>query len=163
MKGYNTPALQRELANYISGYVDGEGCFSVSFSKREKLRIGWEVKPSFCVGQNYDRREVLDLMMLYFGCGHIRRDWGDRTLKYEVRKSDDLLKKIIPHFEKFPIKSAKQKDFLLFAKICREMNSLKHHNMRGLRAILKRAYKMNGSGKRKLPLSEILDSLQMKI
>ena len=159
MKGYNTPALRRELANYISGYVDGEGCFSVSFSKREKLRIGWEVKPSFCVGQNYDRREVLDLMKNYFGCGHIRRDWSDRTLKYEIRKAEDLLNKVIPHFLKFPIKSTKQKDFLLFAKICLEMKSLKHHNKRGLRVILKNAYKMNGSGKRKLPLGVILETL----
>jgi len=159
MKGYNTPALQRELANYISGYVDGEGCFSVSFSKRDKLRIGWEVKPSFCVGQNYDRREVLDLMMSYFGCGHIRRDWGDRTLKYEIRKADDLLNKVIPHFLKFPLKSAKQKDFLLFAKICQKMKGSKHKNVRGLREILKSAYKMNGSGKRKFPLTTILNSL----
>ena len=160
MNSYNTPALRRELANYISGYVDGEGCFSVSFSKREKLRIGWEVKPSFCVGQNYDRREVLDLMMSYFNCGHIRRDWGDRTLKYEVRKLDDLLNKVIPHFEKFPLKSAKQKDFLRFAEICRQMKSLEHHKIRGLRTILKNAYEMNGSGKRKLPLATILEMIR---
>ena len=160
MNSYNTPTLRRELANYISGYVDGEGCFSVSFSKREKLRIGWEVKPSFCVGQNYDRREVLDLMMSYFNCGHIRRDWGDRTLKYEVRKSEDLLTKIIPHFEQFPLKSAKQKDFLRFAEICRQMKGLEHHKISGLRAILKNAYEMNGSGKRKLPLSAILETIR---
>ncbi len=163
MKGYNTPALQRELANYISGYVDGEGCFSVSFSKREKLRIGWEVKPSFCVGQNFDRREVLDLMKVYFGCGHIRRDWGDRTLKYEIRKAEDLHTKVIPHFLKFPLKSAKQKDFLIFAEICKEMKNSKHKSIRGLRKILKLAYMMNGSGKRKLPLVVILNSLQKKI
>ncbi len=160
MKGYNTPALRRELANYISGYVDGEGCFSVSFSRREKLRIGWEVKPSFCVGQNYDRREVLDLMHEYFGCGHIRRDWSDRTLKYEVRKSEDLLKKVIPHFETFPLKSAKQQDFLRFAEICRQMQNAEHKEVCGLRAILKSAYKMNGSGKRKLTLSAILKTLR---
>src|SRR3989344_1792810 len=142
MNSYNTPTLRRELANYISGYVDGEGCFSVSFSKREKLLIGWEVKPSFCVGQNYDRREVLDLMMSYFNCGHIRRDWGDRTLKYEVRKSED------------------QKDFLRFAEICRQMKGLEHHKISGLRAILKNAYEMNGSGKRKLPLSAILETIR---
>ena len=156
MNSYNTPALRRELANYISGYVDGEGCFSVSFSKRDRLLIGWEVKPSFCVGQNYDRREVLDLMMSYFNSGHIRRDWSDRTLKYEVRKLDDLLNKVIPHFEKFPLKSAKQKDFLRFAEICRQMKSLEHHKIGGLRTILKNAYEMNGSSKRKLPLSTIL-------
>src|SRR3989344_1011504 len=160
MNSYNTPALRKELANYISGYVDGEGCFSVSFSKRDKLLIGWEVKPSFCVGQNYDRREVLDLMMSYFNCGHIRRDWGDKTLKYEVRRLDDLLNKVIPHFKKFSLKSAKQKDFLRFAEICRQMKSLEHHKIRGLRTILKNAYEMNGSGKRKLPLTVILETIR---
>ena len=159
MNGYNTPALQRELANYISGYVDGEGCFSVSFSKRPKLLVGWEVKPSFCVGQNYDRREVLDLMMEYFGCGHIRRDWGDKTLKYEVRRLDDLLTKVIPHFKKFPLKSAKQKDFLRFAEICQQMKSLEHRKLRSLRKIMRYAYGMNGSGKRKLPLETLLTTL----
>jgi hypothetical protein len=163
MKGYNTLALKRDLANYFSGYVDGEGCFSVSFSKRPKLLVGWEVKPSFCVGQNYDRREVLDLMMSYFGCGHIRRDWGDRTLKYEVRKLDDLLKKVIPHFIEFPLKSAKQKDFLQFAEICQKINRLEHRKKETLRRIMRDAYTMNGSGKRKRPLETLLSSLEKKI
>lgn len=163
MNGYNTPALKRDLANYFSGYVDGEGCFSVSFSKRPKLLVGWEVKPSFCVGQNYDRREVLDLMHQYFGCGHIRRDWGDKTLKYEVRKLDDLVSKVIPHFRKYPLKSAKQKDFLRFAEICEQIQKLEHRKTKTLRNIMRDAYQMNGSGKRKRSLEFLLDSLEMKI
>ncbi|MGH2506248.1 MAG: LAGLIDADG family homing endonuclease [Ktedonobacteraceae bacterium] len=163
MNSYNTPALKRDLANYISGYVDGEGCFSVSFSIRPKLLVGWEVKPSFCVGQNYDRREVLDLMCEYFDCGHIRRDWSDRTLKYEVRRLDDLITKIIPHFRKFPLLSAKQKDFLLFAEICERVRKLEHRKKDTLRKIMRDAYRMNGSGKRKRPLETLLHSLEMKI
>ena len=163
MGGHNTPALKRDLANYFSGYVDGEGCFSVSFSKRPKLLVGWEVKPSFCVGQNYDRREVLDLMMLHFGCGHIRRDWSDKTLKYEVRKLDDLLTKIIPHFKKYPLLSAKQKDFLRFAEICEKIAKLEHRKKETLHRIMSDAYMMNGSGKRKRSLETLLDSLEMKI
>src|SRR3989344_3390620 len=133
MKNYNTPTLKKELANYISGYVDGEGCFSVSFSKREKLRIGWEVKPSFAVGQNFDRREVLDLMKEYFNCGFLRRDYADKTLKLEVRSLEELLTKIIPHFESFPLKSSKQKDLVLFVEICRRMEKLEHQTIEGFR------------------------------
>ena len=163
MNGYNTPALKRELANYISGYVDGEGCFSVSFSIRPKLLVGWEVKPSFCVGQNYDRREVLDLMLRYFDCGHIRRDWSDKTLKYEVRKLNDLIVKVIPHFKKFPLKSAKQKDFLQFADICERVSKLEHRKKSTLRNIMRKAYSMNGSGKRKRSLETLLMSLEMNV
>src|SRR3989344_8416652 len=159
MMSYNTPALKRELANYISGYADGEGCFCVSFSRRPKLRVGWEVKPSFAVGQNYDRREVLDLMMKYFGCGFIRRDYGDKTLKYEVRSLDDLIIKIIPHFDTFPLKSSKRNDFVLFAKICRQMKRLDHLNKIGLAKIVGLAYQMNSSGKRRYAKEDLL---QMK-
>ena len=58
------PALKkkRNIQEYISGYVDGEGCFSVSFSKREKFLVGWETKPSFSVSQNEDRAQILFLM-----------------------------------------------------------------------------------------------------
>ena len=163
MRNYNTPTLKRELGNYISGYVDGEGCFSVSFSQREKLRIGWEVKSSFAVGQNYDRREVLDLMMEYFNCGSMRRDYADKTLKYEIRSLQELLEKVIPHFKKFPLKSSKQKDFLLFAEICGGMKQREHLTVEGFRKIVRLAYQMNGSGRRKHSQNDMLKSCQMKI
>ena len=160
MDRYNTPTLKREIGNYISGYADGEGCFCVSFSKRPKLKIGWEVKPSFALGQNFDRREVLDLLIKYFKCGSLRRDYADKTLKYEIRSLDELLKNIIPHFETFPLISSKQKDFILFAKICRLMNDQHHHRKDGLTKIIELAYQMNGSGKRKLSKEAILVSLR---
>jgi len=160
---YNTPTLNREIGNYISGYTDGEGCFSVSFSKRPKLKMGWEVKPSFSVGQNYDRREVLDLMKEYFKCGFMRRDYSDKTLKYEVRSLEELLNNIIPHFQKFPLLSSKNKDFLLFAEICGQMKKFEHRNLKGIKKIINLAYKMNGSGKRKFSERAILSFVQMKI
>jgi hypothetical protein len=163
MEDYNTPTLKKELANYISGYVDGEGCFCVSFSKREKLNIGWEVKPSFAVSQNFDRRQVLDLMMKYFGCGFLRRDYGDKTLKYEVRSLDELLKKVIPHFISFPLKSSKQNDFLLFTEICKLMKDQKHLEIEGFKRIVELGYKMNGSGKRKHSKDILVSNLKMKI
>ena len=155
MKRYNTPTLNKELANYISGYSDGEGCFCISFSRRPKLKIGWEVKPSFAVGQNFDRREVLDLMKNYFNCGFMRRDYGDKTLKYEVRQLGELLSKVIPHFRTYPLKSSKRKDFEIFAKICESMSKQKHLEAEGFRKIAKLAYKMNSSGKRKYSLEEL--------
>ena len=105
----------------------------------------------------------MDLMISLFGCGHIRRDWSDRTLKYEVRKLDDLLTKIIPHFYKYPLKSAKQKDFLQFEEICERVQKLEHRRTKTLRTIMRDAYTMNGSGKRKRTLETLLSSLEMKI
>src|SRR3954469_16911899 len=61
------PWSSREfLSAYISGYADGEGCFTVSISPRAKLLAGWEVRPSFSVSQNGDRAEVLHALQDLF-------------------------------------------------------------------------------------------------
>ena len=151
---------KRNIQEYISGYVDGEGCFSVSFSKRDKFLVGWETKPSFSVSQNEDRAQPLFLMQQVFKCGFIRRDYSDKTLKYEVRSLDDLVNKIIPHFKKYPLLSAKQKDFNLFKKVCFLMQKEMHKNKTGLSKIISLAFRMNLSGKRKYTKAEMQKALR---
>ena len=156
------PALskKRNIQEYVSGYVDGEGCFSISFSKREKFLVGWETKPSFSVSQNEDRAQILFLMQKMFKCGFIRRDFSDKTLKYEVRSLDDLICHIIPHFEKYPLVSEKQKDFEFFKKVCLLMQKQLHKKKNGLRKILNLAFQMNPSGKRKYTKAEMQKTLR---
>lgn len=153
-------STERDVYAYISGYADGEGCFSVSFLRREKLRIGIETRPSFSVSQNEDRAEVILLMQRIFKCGHMRRDYSDKTVKYEVRKLDDLLTKVIPHFRAYPILSGKQQDFEHMARICELMREGKQHTKAGMRAIIRGAFQMNPSGKRKYTQAELLALLR---
>jgi hypothetical protein len=156
------PALNRKrnLREYISGYVDGEGSFCVSFSKRRKFLVGWETKPSLSVSQNEERANVLYLIQKVLGCGFMRRDNSDNTLKYEVRGLSDLIKKVIPHFEVYPLLSPKQKDFSLFKKICFLMQKGEHRKAAGLRKIVPLACQMNPSGKRKYTKEDILKTLR---
>ena len=150
----------RNIPEYITGYVDGEGCFTVTFNQKAKALLGWELRPSFSVSQNEDRRQVLDIMREYFGCGYIRRDFSDKTVKFEVRDHHDLIEKIIPHFERFPLLSFKQKDFELFKQVCRLVHEQKHLVHEGFIEILHLAYRMNGSGKRKRTKEEIITLLR---
>ncbi|MBI5005101.1 MAG: LAGLIDADG family homing endonuclease [Candidatus Lloydbacteria bacterium] len=152
--------MKRNIEEYISGYVDGEGCFSVSFSRRQKFLVGWETKPSFSVSQNEDRSETLYKMQKIFKSGFMRRDFSDKTLKYEVRSLDDLITKVIPHFEKYPLLSSKQNDFLLFKKVCILMKKNQHRNKNGLQKIVRLAHGMNPSGKRKYLREDILKTLR---
>ena len=146
-----------DISSYISGYVDGEGCFTVSFSPRRKLRTGWEVRPSFSVSQNADRNEVLSAIRTYFGCGGIRPDRSDKTLKFEVRDLASLITKVIPHFERYPLMSGKRRDFEKFAAICRLLERGDHLSQPGLRVIANLAVTMNPSGKRRFQLAELTD------
>jgi len=148
-----------DLPSYISGYVDGEGCFTVSISPRRTLAVGWEVRPSLSVSQNGDRSQVLLLIQEYFGQGAIRPDRSDKTLKWEVRSLSVLLVKIIPHFETYPMLSAKQRDFELFAEICQRMAVGEHLEPSGLQWIVRLAARMNPSGKRGYHPNSIVRSL----
>jgi LAGLIDADG endonuclease len=131
----NTPVSSQAFCSYVTGYVDGEGCFSVSFNRRSTLRTGWEVRPSFSVSQNGDRAEVLHLMMDYFQCGSIRPDRSDKTLKYEVRDIRNLIERVIPHFRSYPLLSSKRLDFERFAAVCEQVAKGAHLTVDGFREI----------------------------
>jgi LAGLIDADG endonuclease len=155
------PWYSREfLSAYISGYVDGEGCFTVSISPRATLLVGWEVRPSLSVSQNGDRAEVLHTLQAYFGCGSIRPDRSDNTLKWETRRLEELLGKVIPHFDRYPLLSGKRLDFERFAAICRLMADRAHRRREGLVTIVELARAMNPSGKRRYDAEAILASLR---
>ena len=150
----NTSVFQN-VCWYLSGYADGEGSFCVSFSPRSKLKTKLEVRPSFSVSQNSDRSEVLELFQKTLDCGTIRPDRSDKTLKFEVRSLGEINEKVIPFFEKYPLKSSKYKDFLLFSNICRKIAGKP-----SIREIINLAVKMNTSGKRKYNTQKLLSILQ---
>ncbi len=152
--------VPQEISWYLSGYTDGEGSFCVSFSPRRKLRIGLEVRPSFSVSQNSDRSEVLNLFQQLFGCGTIRPDRSDKTFKYETRNLKDLVEKVIPFFERYPLKSSKNHDFDLFAQVCHLINEGGHRSKSGMTKIIQLATQMNTSGIRKYKTQELLNFLQ---
>ena len=139
----------KHFPSYLSGFVDGEGCFCVTFNKSNRHKFGWDIRPSFSVSQNRDRSEVLRLMKKHFGCGTIRPDRSDRTLKYEVRSVRDLVQEIIPHFKKYPLLSSKKKDFKKFEEICEMMIQKEHLIKEGFRKIASLAQDLNTMSKKK--------------
>jgi hypothetical protein len=145
-----------EFASYISGFTDGEGTFSISFSKRSKLKTQVEVRPSFSISQHKRNLHILKDIRDYFGVGSIRFSKKDQNYKYEVRSIHDLSRKIIPHFIKFPLKTAKARDFRTFSEICKMISANLHLNEKFLAEIIEKAYTMNESGKRKYRKSKLL-------
>ena len=147
------------LPSYISGYFDGEGCFTVSFSPREKLRVGWETRPSVSVSQNRDRSEVISEIAEYFRCGTIRPDPSDHTVKWETRSLTDIRSRVLPHFDMYPLRSSKQRDVEIFREICSRMADRQHIMVEGLRSIVELASRMNPSGSRRYDQQMMMNSL----
>jgi hypothetical protein len=144
---------------YVTGLVEGEGTFSVSFNFRKRLKIGIETRPSFSLSQNEANLELLKEVRRFFRCGAIRYSRSDRTYKYEVRSVRDIVTKILPHFREYPLRGAKASDFEKFADICKMVHANLHRNARYLREIIELAYLMNPSGKRKHRKEELLRAL----
>jgi hypothetical protein len=161
-KPHKTPALnpRSDFGSYVSGYVDGEGCFCVSFQPSKRHRFGWEVRPSFSVSQNAGRSELLYMLRNAWGCGSIRPDRSDKTLKFEVRNISDLVRRVLPQFRDHPMLSSKQLDFARFERVCLLIHGGKHREREGFEEIVGIAMEMNPSGKRKYAGSEILSSLR---
>lgn len=141
---------------WIVGFVDGEGCFHISFNKKSSMPCGIEVRPSFSVSQKSHSLQSLENIKDFFKCGSIRFDKKDGTYKYEVRSISDLKNYILPFFSKYELLTKKNYDFETFKKICIMILEGQHLNILGLENILTLSYAMNGSGKRKYKKEELL-------
>ena len=133
---------------YVSGLTEGEGCFCVSFAIRAKLRAGLEVRPSYSLSLNERDRWVLEDLQAFFGCGWIRESKSDRTFKYEVRALGDLMRTIVPHFERFPLRGCKARSCAGFSRVCRMIEQGDHLRRDGLRTIVEVAYPLNAGRRR---------------
>ena len=160
----NTPALINTRDTYeavaldpwfVTGLVEGEGCFCVSFAVRAKLRLGLEVRPSFALSLNQRDGGLLEDLKAFFRCGWIRESRGDRTFKYEARSTSDLLDHVVPHFERYPLRGVKAQSFDGFARVCRMIEQGDHLKRSGLRKIVAIAYEMN-LGKRRYAQAQLL-------
>ncbi len=165
MSADNQQERPGEIRSYISGFVDGEGCFSITIQKSGNVKLGIQVIPEFHVSQHQNRTEVLEVIKKELGCGYFKpndyRNPKDQTSVYVVRNINDLRNKIVPFFKKSPLISIKQNDFEKFARVVSLMGEGEHLKKDGLITILKIAYAMNFSGKyRKQRLEDIISHLE---
>src|SRR5690554_2673959 len=144
---------------WLVGFVDGEGCFSVSFNRKSGMACGIEVRPSLSVSQKSHSYEVLEGIQDYLGCGGIRFSKSDGTYKFEVRSLSHLRGSVIPFFLTYRLLTNKRNDFEIFKRVCDLVAEGQHLNIVGLTKIIGLAYTMNGSGKRKYSKEELLKFL----
>ena len=146
-----TPDNQQErlkTVGWITGYVDGEGCFSVSFIRNATTKTGWQIFPEFVVTQGGKSKASLEILRNFFGCGKIfvnRRydNHREHVYRYCVRSQEELRGIIIPFFEEHRLRTAKKEDFKHFSFILRQMSLKKHQTEKGMMVIAKSVEKMN--------------------
>ena len=141
---------------YVTGLSEGEASFSVSFNYRERVTVKIETRPFFSLTLNKRDLDLLKKIREFFLCGGIRFSRSDNTYKYEVRSLEELLRRIIPHFERYPLQGGKKEDFERFKKICQMMKANLHLSPKYIVEIINLAFEMNPSGKRRYTKEDLL-------
>jgi hypothetical protein len=134
-------------AEWIVGFVDGEGCFHVAINRQYKMKIGWQVLPEFRIVQHKRDIDILHKIQKTLGIGQVTRNHGDR---FEVRvRGIQNLKKLINFFYKHNLQTTKKENFELFCQIIDLMENKEHLTQEGLNKIALLASSMNNRVKSK--------------
>ena len=139
---------------WVTGFVEGEGCFSIGFVRqpnrqgRRGYRTGYQVSHEFAVTQGARSVKALAELLKFFGVGQIlintRYDNHKEDLfRYVVRRRNDLLEVIIPFFRQYPMRGAKQDDFEKFTHCVNMISRNEHKSREGLVKIAEITQTMN--------------------
>ena len=114
---------ERPVASeWVVGFVDGEGCFSVPIFRNARCSLGWQVQPEFAVVQGARSASVLRDLQQFFGCGRLsvnvrKDDHREDMHRYSVRRLEDLTTRVVPFFEVHPLHTAKSLEFSTFCDV----------------------------------------------
>jgi LAGLIDADG endonuclease len=137
--------------HWVVGFVDGEGCFSVSIHRNAFARStgGWQLHPVFHVYQHVSHRAVLEELIPLFGCGRLRPKGPKSSVwTFAVDALVDLEAHVLPFFEHHPLR-VKDADFRRFASIVEAMRRKEHLRPAGFERLVRVAYAMNANGKQR--------------
>jgi hypothetical protein len=128
------------VEQWAVGFVDGEGCFSISVVRNRGCWLGWQVQHEFSLTQASSSRAALELLLEVFRCGTIveqRRTDNHRLslCRFSVKRRADLLGLVVPFIEERPLRTAKRPGLRAFAAVLRSMEAGEHLREDGLRRI----------------------------
>ena len=120
---------------YISGFVDGEGCFYPKITKA-KTMSDFQVRVFFLISQHVRDEPLLTKFVDYLGCGMIEKiSTRPDGVTFVVSKFSDIFYKIIPFFQSYPLQGIKSMDYNDFCKIAKIMKDKFHLTPEGIKKI----------------------------
>jgi len=119
--------------NFVTGFSDAEGCFYIQIIKDSSYKTGYRVQAIFIIGLNIKDITLLKRIQSFFNAGNIYTQ--DNKVYYKL-SSIKTLSILINHFEKYPLRTQKHADFLLFKLIVEIINRKEHLTPEGLQKII---------------------------
>lgn len=129
---------------WVSGFADGESCFSILVLRSKEYKIGFQVRAFFTIGLSINDKILLYQIQKFFGnIGSIRINKKNSSIHWIVSDIKQLTNIIIPHFIKYPLITQKAVDFELFKLAVELINAKAHLTLEGFHKILSIKGSMN--------------------
>jgi hypothetical protein len=123
--------------DYVAGFIDGEGCFTIVISKHKTKRLGMDARLHFQIEVRADDREIIENIQETLDCGRIyylsyeRYGWHPHV-ELKVSSLSEITGKLIPFLQKFPLRAKKRHSFELFLQAVEVFTSKEHLTLEGI-------------------------------
>jgi hypothetical protein len=123
-------------SGWITGFVDGEGYFTIGISKN-KNKVGWQVKLEFGISIHKKDIAILKQIQKHFSVGNIFLHPSQEIANYRVPgpPAPDF-DKILKHFDQYPLITQKLADLELFRQAYMLVLNKEHLRLEGLQKIV---------------------------
>ncbi len=121
------------FGNYISGFTDGEGCFDLNLNYNKRTNKWYRIC-RFKISMRDDDSDILQQIMEYWGCGSIcnidrqKDGWGNQAY-YAVGDYNGLHNVLVPHFDRYPLRAKKLRDYEIWRKAVVLSYGIKQRNL----------------------------------
>lgn len=140
-----------EDPNWITGFVDAEGCFYIKPKKSKLNNIRYYL--SFRLTQHSRDKLLMNNISSFLKCGLIESSDSKNIVRLVVDRIDDNMNKIIPFFKKYPLLSVKSLDYQNFCEASYILKEKKFLNKEDILKIKDIKFNMNNGRKRKFFIS----------
>ena len=117
--------------NYVSGFTEGDGCFTVNISSKTNQVIAIYIV-------ELHKREVpllFSIQKFFGGAGSINTALNRNSARFSISRKSDLINKVLPHFDAYKLQGNKLKNYLIFREIVLLINSKAHLTSEGFNKI----------------------------
>ena len=128
--------ISAEFGSWFAGWLDGEGCFRASLNQSRWRADGICIDVILKVTLRDDDRPLLEEVKNILGCGTIRaksnetrRSQGRKEADsacWEVHSNSQLRHIIIPILDRYPLRSKKKRDYIIFRELVLRMYQGEH-------------------------------------
>ena len=115
----------------MTGFIDAEGCFMIK--KVNTSTTGSRIHLYFQISQHVRDADLMEIIMKFLDCGIIYN--YREGVDFRVTKISDIMEKIIPLLDEYPLQGIKLEDYKCFKEVGFLIQKKEHLTPEGLEKI----------------------------